>query len=125
MKIKAKPLRRKGKPKVPGGWYIELPSFLDDLDRTELSFLTERFVRLGAPPMVAEEKARAAVQLLFNSAWEERLMKFIGRAADKWLERFGSLEGFNPEEIQKAFVPGGHTLWRGRGNILLRSMLRR
>ncbi len=48
----------------------------------------------------------------------------VGRAARDYEERFGSLDGFDPEKVQGAFIPGGDRFWRKgeKSNVLLNTI---
>ena len=111
---------------IEGGWTARVPTI--SISRSDARFqeLVTSLVRLGAPPSRAEEEAILSCQGLFEGSWVTKLKMATGRAAEEYKRRFGSLEGFDPEVAQAAFIPGGDRFWTKReGNLLYVDVFKR
>lgn len=109
---------------LEGGWTAQVPSITVRRDDERFVEIVAALARLGMPPARTEAYAIAACQGLFEGSWVTKLKMSVGRYAREYKRRFGSLEGFDPEIAQGAFVPGGDALWKraGNSNLLLRDV---
>lgn len=103
--------------RIAGGWHALVPDA--SIDASFLKEMALRFQRLGAPVAVAEARARAAMQRMFEGHYVTHLRMFTARKAREYVDRYGDLRGFDPERLQAGFIPrdfhgGGRSLFLER-----------
>ncbi len=107
---------------VSGGWELDIPDIEVVRSSPRYAELVTLFMRLGLPPIKAEDAAMEACLSLWRSIWRERVLKSVGRYAKKYADgHFGSLEGFDPARIARLWIPGESYFWLHGGNPLIRA----
>lgn len=109
--------------KIPGGWNANVPAISFSVSDSRFSEVVGFYRRHGARER-SERMALDACRSLFVGSWRTKLKLFTGGWAEKYVESFGDLDGFDPEKLQRFFVPG-RTLWLNRGNFEIRRELGR
>lgn len=112
--------RKKPRITIPGGWIARIPSVT--LPRSEADAYINYFVHSkGMSPVAAERHITEVMQNIFTKGWLLGLREMLILRAIEYKELFGTLEGFDPETLQAAYVPGENT---GRaGKPVVRKML--
>lgn len=105
---------------IPAGWEARVPQVTPDAET--IRAYASYFQRQGLRPAEAEQAVHEMVQEVFEGGWMMKLRLSLARWAEIYENRFGTMEGFRPEVMQQAFVPGENT---GRaGKAYVNSMLR-
>ena len=106
---KAKDIRRKkGNIRIPGGWTIKIPS-IEMKEGEKDAYVKYLSKSHGTPPQLAERKIQASMQKVFDRGWMIGLREMLVDRAAEYRSIFGDLEGFDPERLQGAYVPGENT----------------
>lgn len=114
---------KRGKIVVEGGWIATVPSISVSREDPRFRLLVNDLMRAGAgSALVAERVATESVRALFRGGWVTKLKFFVGRAAELYSESYGDLEGFDPERVEKLFLPNADDLFGQRENTRLRNL---
>jgi hypothetical protein len=89
---------------VPGGWHAHVPAVTPDEEW--LAHVTRYFIADGYQPAQARALALAVAQAKSDAGWVRDIRQSIRRYALIYARRFGSLDGFDPEMMQAAYMPG-------------------
>ena len=119
---------RAGALRIPGGWLAQIPELIDPAYTEALTaYYYQTYSRLGTEAE-ARSWARAIQVRLGGGEFVQRLRAFIRRQATTYSKRFpdlvredGTLQGFRPESLQRAFVP--YDKPGRRGKAALRGLL--
>lgn len=106
---------------VEGGWMARVPTITVPREDERFREMMKHLARLGMPPARVEPFTLEMCRDLFVGSWVTKLKMSVARYASEYRARFGSLEGFDPEIAQGAFLPGGDRVWKkaANSNLLL------
>ena len=105
------PIEARGIRVVPG-WTARVPLILK-VDEETMRVYGRFFQGRGKSPAEADAEVLRMCHGVFEAFWIVKLRLAMARWARLYEERFGDLEGFDPERMQGTFCPGDN--WGKRG----------
>lgn len=103
----------RGELTVPGGWTARIPKISTGADE---SAFVRYYIQHGMSIPEAESTVRTSFQALFTRSWLQGLREMILNRAEEYMKMYPDLglNGFRPERLQAAYVPGENTGRRGK-----------
>lgn len=104
---------------------VTIPAFEAGVPRVEIVKDDARFremvrvlMRMGLPPLKADEDVTRAIIALFEGSYATKLKQFVAFYGREFKLRHGTLEGYEPARMARVFVPEMDAKLRNRKNMI-------